>query len=187
MERNKSGRRGRLFLFLLLFAAAIVVGGILLPRHRERPHRLEPDWARITLPGFSRLLKGRRNQPVRLWFPGPDRSLVEEDRMIHAAENPLDGMRQMLILLLSGPRTKGLFPLFPSETALRELYRYRGVVFVDLAVPVDGASGMGCFEEALALESIRRTLKAVAPPVQGVRILINGREEETLAGHIALE
>ncbi|NOY53437.1 MAG: GerMN domain-containing protein [Deltaproteobacteria bacterium] len=183
---NRTQRKVRSFLFVILAAVLILFAGNLLLRRTETPQHQGPDWAQVTLPGFSRILAGTLNQPVRLWFPGPNRELAPEDRTIHASDDSVDGMRQVLILLLAGPWTKGLFPLLPGEVALRELYDHQGIVLVDLAVPPAGGPAMGCFEEALALQSIQRTLKENFPEVQHIRFLLDGQERKTLAGHIAL-
>ncbi len=182
--RDKSRSRG--FVWGLL-GALIVVLGILLFWQRETPQPEQPDWDKITLPGFSQVLQGTPSHPVRLLFPGPERELAIEERAIYAVENAVDGMRQILILLLSGPRSDGLFPLLPEGVVLWEFYFHQGIAFVDLAVPLEGVPAMGCFEEALALESIRRTLRENFPEIDRVRVLLNGQERATLAGHIALE
>jgi len=170
-----------------LLGTLIIVVGILLLSRRESSQPEKADWETITLPGFSRVLSGTPNHPVRLFFPGPERELATEEREIRTVEDAVDGMRQILILLLSGPRSEGLFPLMPEKVALRELYFHGGIVYVDLAVSLYGSAASGCLEEALALESIRRSLMENFPEVEGVRVLLDGQEAETLAGHIALE
>jgi spore germination protein GerM len=75
----------------------------------------------------------------------------------------------------------------PPGTTLRDLYlSERGEAFVDLSPEVSTAHPGGALNELLTVYSIVDALTTNLPAVTGVQILVNGREVDTLAGHVDL-
>jgi spore germination protein GerM len=145
------------------------------------------EFGKVTLPGFLQSLETKQRSPVQLFFPGKNLTLVPENREIYDTTEKVDCLRQIVLLLLSGPRSSDLLPVLPSGYDLRELYLRKGIAYVDLEVKATGRGGADCLEEYLGIKAITESLKKNFPEVEKVEILLNGREARTLLGHIALQ
>ena len=62
----------------------------------------------------------------------------------------------------------------------------RGDAFVDLSAEVSSMHPGGSFTELLTVYAIVNAVTANLPTIQRVQILIDGKEAETLAGHVDL-
>ncbi len=138
----------------------------------------------IYLPGYPLYSASAERIPVQLFFPGVDLNLKAENREIYRSDDVADRLRQVVLLVLGGPRAAGLLTLFSDGVRLRELYLYEGTVYVDLDMPDRAARQAGALMEDLALRSLEASLVPGFPEVERVRILRNGQEVETLFGHI---
>ncbi len=168
-------------LILLLSA----VGVFLLSRQQSRFPGDKGTGGERDLPGFPLNHEGLERVPVRLFFPDRALRLVPEDHHeIYRTPDVSDRLRQVLLLLLRGFHGEGRFPAFPGSVGLRELYLYKGCAYVDLSIPGTVKSHDGCLMESLSVDSIRMSVIRNFPTVDSVRILVNGRESETLFGHI---
>lgn len=77
--------------------------------------------------------------------------------------------------------------VIPEGTTLRAFYvTDRGDAFVDLSPEVARNHPGGSFTELLTVHAIVHAVIANLPSIQRVQILIDGREADTLAGHIDL-
>jgi spore germination protein GerM len=86
-----------------------------------------------------------------------------------------------------GPAPAPLVSVVPKGTALRSFYvTDRGDAFVDLSPEMVSAHPGGSLMELLTVYAIVNAVTANLPKVQRVQILVNGRELETLAGHVDL-
>lgn len=75
----------------------------------------------------------------------------------------------------------------PPGTALRAIYiTERGDAYVDLSSEAVTAHPGGTLNELLTVYTIVNALTVNLPAVQSVQILIDGKEVETLAGHVDL-
>lgn len=86
--------------------------------------------------------------------------------------------------LIKGPVGDGLEPVLPAKTRVQGLEIQNGVATLDLsqeAVKI----GKGSWGEALVVWSVVNTLTKF-PEIDGVQILIEGNQVETLAGHFDL-
>lgn len=120
---------------------------------------------------------------VKLYFSDMSgRYLVEEERAIPKVE----GIgRATLEELIAGPSPEsGLLPTIPVGTVLRDInVRPDGLAIVDFSRDlVDNFVG-GSESERLVVYSIVNTLTQF-PTVDRVRILVEGQEISTLAGHV---
>ena len=77
--------------------------------------------------------------------------------------------------------------VIPEGTALRAFYATeRGDAFVDLSPEVSTKHSGGSSTELLTVYAIVNAVAANLPTIQRVQILIDGREVDTLAGHVDL-
>jgi len=75
----------------------------------------------------------------------------------------------------------------PPGTTLRAIYvNGKGEAFVDLSREVSAAHTGGTDDELLTIYAIVNALTANLPAVTSVQLLVDGKEVDTLAGHIDL-
>jgi hypothetical protein len=100
---------------------------------------------------------------------------------------PLDQARGALDALLAVPPRAPLSSPIPQGTTLLGLYATdTGEVYVDLGGEVTRAHPGGTLRELLTVYSVVHTVLDAMPSATAVQILIDGREVETLAGHVDL-
>jgi spore germination protein GerM len=75
----------------------------------------------------------------------------------------------------------------PPETKLREVFiTERGDAFVDLSGDVAARHSGGSLDEIFTVYTIVNALTVNLPAITRVQILVNGKEVDTLAGHVDL-
>ena len=123
--------------------------------------------------------------PVYLYFVDKENDyLVSETRHI-ADKQPLASYcRKIVEALIQGPIGGAVSPV-PGKTALRAVYLdSQGIAYVDLTAPVKDNHPGGVRAEMMTVYSIVNTLILNVSPVDRVKLLIDGQEADTLAGHI---
>ena len=126
-------------------------------------------------------------QTVSLFFPVPGEGMLRrEDRTLTLVSATPDRVRQILMALREGSR-EGLEGAIPAETEIRAVYLAPdGIAYVDFDETFERAVSPGIRSETLTIYAIVNTLAVNLPSIQQVRILLEGREAETLAGHADL-
>ena len=124
---------------------------------------------------------------VTLFFERPDNLLLgSEVDEIFKTTSLADRAKQIVIKLIQGPKGK-LLPLLPKEALLKGLFlSQEGVAYVDLSGNANALLKGGSFEEVLAIYSIVNSISYNFPEVKKVRILMDGQEKDTFAGHVSL-
>jgi germination protein M len=89
--------------------------------------------------------------------------------------------------LIAGPRDPALVPTLPPTAALLEFFQRGDTAYLDFSLPLATDHPGGSWGEALTVYSIVNSIAANVPGVARVQILLDGREGETLAGHIVLD
>ena len=75
----------------------------------------------------------------------------------------------------------------PSGTRLRALFvTEKGEAYIDLSREVSSAHQGGSVDELLTVYTLVHALTSNLPAVTAVQLLVDGREVETLAGHVDL-
>ena len=125
---------------------------------------------------------------VALFFGDPDSDGFRPARAeIFASGQPINQVKQALILLCQGPAKDAGLDLLPEGTALREAYLDpNSILYVDMSQEFSANAKGGTTSEYQAVYSIINTVFYNFNWVKGVRILINGEEKETVAGHIVI-
>jgi hypothetical protein len=125
------------------------------PRIRARLYHLSDD--------------GLRLQPVESEVP--------------FGEGTLEQARQLTAALLQPP-SEPFVSVIPSGTTLKGLYLSpEGVAFVDLSAEA-GRAHVGALDEIFIVYSIVNTLTDNLPAITAVQLLVEGRQVDTLAGHV---
>jgi hypothetical protein len=113
-------------------------------------------------------------------------ALVAVRREVALAEGTVPQAREILeAQFQSAPEPYA--SVIPEGTALRAFYTtVRGEAFVDLTPEVTTRHPGGSSTELLTVYAIVNAITANLPTIQRVQILIDGREVDTLAGHVDL-
>ncbi len=105
--------------------------------------------------------------------------------VIRQSKNRMNQMKQAVLAFLDGSRQgKAMLPV-PSRAVLNGLFLTPdGTAVVDLSVTPE--PGFGFWEETLFVRGLIFVLSNHFPEVKRVRLLMDGQESGTLAGHYAL-
>jgi spore germination protein GerM len=111
-------------------------------------------------------------------------ALVAVPREVPLAEGVVAQGREIVAAeLLAAPAP--YVSAIPPGTVLRAFYvTEQGDAFVDLSGQVSRAHPGGSFTEMLTVYAIVNAVTANLPAVQRVQILVDGKEVDTIAGHI---
>jgi spore germination protein GerM len=128
-----------------------------------------------------------RKITATLYFVSEDGlALVGVHREVPFGETVLEQARQIVIAQLAvAPHP--LVSAIPEATTLRALYvTERGDAFVDLSAEARTRHTGGALDELFTVYSIVNALTTNLPAITRVQILIDGKEVDTLAGHVDL-
>lgn len=112
--------------------------------------------------------------------------LVRVEREVPYAETLADQARRLVEAQLAPPPAP-LASALPAGTRLRNLFvDDRGTVYVDLSPEATAAHPGGSLDEILAVYTLVNAVTVNLPAARSVQILVDGREVDTLAGHVDL-
>lgn len=112
--------------------------------------------------------------------------LIAEERQIVHSKDPVEFGKIIIKALIDGPQ-KDLMRTVPKETRLRAFFiTQEKTAYVDLSEAVRDNHPGGSQTELNTIYSIVNSLVLNIPQIEKVKVLIGGRESETLAGHIDL-
>jgi hypothetical protein len=113
--------------------------------------------------------------------------LVPVQREVPYGDGPLEQGRQIVLAQLQQAPPSPLVAAVPPGTTLRRFYvTDRGDAFVDLGPEITSSHPGGSVAELFTIYAIVNAVTANLPAIGRVQILIDGREVDTLAGHIDL-
>ncbi|MCL6481572.1 MAG: GerMN domain-containing protein [Firmicutes bacterium] len=173
-------------LAVLLVVAAISWRG-LRQRLTRAPSPAQAQRALVEAPATS---PAAPLVPVRLYWAAPEDEgrgrLAPVEIQLPLAEDPEQRARQVLnALIVDAPSPQ--HRTLPLELTLLAFYLLPdGSAVADFSHDLATATPSGILSEQMAVDSIARTLEANLPAVRRLKILIQGQEQETLAGHLDL-
>jgi spore germination protein GerM len=128
-----------------------------------------------------------RKITATLYFVSEDGlSLVAVQREVPFGESVLDQAREIVNAQLA-TAPEPLVSAIPPSTTLRALYLTdKGDAFVDLSVEARTKHTGGALDELFTVYAIVNALTTNLPAVARVQILVDGKEVDTLAGHVDL-
>jgi spore germination protein GerM len=113
-------------------------------------------------------------------------SLVGVQREVPFGE-PVDEQARRIIEAQLAPAPPPLSSAIPDSTTLRSLFMSdRGHAFVDLSADARAKHTGGALDELFTIYAIVNALTVNLPAVSRVQILVDGKEVDTLAGHVDL-
>jgi len=191
-KKNKSKKKRSEHKFILTLIIIIVIiilsyalfTKILLPTYNqyitkpivieEKPSQEEKKEPLITLEEEEMI-------EVELYFSDADAMyLVAEKRKIAKTPNLA---KQVVIELIKGSNDVNLYATIPEKTKVNEVYIADDIVYVDLSEDILNNHSGGSSSELMTIYSIVNSLTEI-PPIKGVQILIEGKQRESLAGHL---
>jgi hypothetical protein len=124
---------------------------------------------------------------AHLFYLAPDGTrLTGVERDVAYGDNAVDQAREIIAAQIA-PVVEPLVSAIPPGTTLRALFlTERGEAYVDLSPEVASAHPGGTLAELLTVYTIVDALTANLPAVQSVQVLVDGKEVDTLAGHVDL-
>jgi spore germination protein GerM len=177
--------RGRLLAVSVAAAlAAFTVTAIVTIGIRSRAARQQPQTTSAVQTAPS---TPERKIKARLYYVSLDGSrLTGVDREVTYADGTAAQAQEIVNAQLAAAAPP-LVSAIPPGTTLRALYlNSNGEVYVDLSKEVATAHTGGMQDELLTIYAIVDALTSNLPAVTAVQLLVDGKEVDTLAGHIDL-
>ena len=177
----------RLYLAIFLGAAlALLIGWLWFGRQASRP---APGAGGPGGTGASAAAAAGETRRIRatLFYVAEDGSrLMGVDREVVYAEGPVEQARRLIEALVE-PIDKPLLQAIPADTTLRTLFiTDTGDAYVDFSPELSSKHPGGSLSELLTVYAIVDTLTVNLPAIVRVQILVDGKEVDTLAGHVDL-
>ena len=169
----------------VIVGAAVVLVWLLffaLPGRYDAP----PQTAAAPTPAAAPDAPGR-NIKAQLFFVADDGvTLTGVERDVPFGENTVEQAKAIVGAQIA-PVTEPLVSAIPPGTALRALFITRdGEAYVDLSRELVTAHPGGSTNELLTIRTIVEALTVNLPAITAVQLLVDGRELDTLAGHVDL-
>jgi len=177
------GMNVKRYVLVAVLAVCLGTGSFLL--YRYRPAQRPPDTGQEVVPEAQVSGQIPARWKAHIYFADAEqRYLTAEARAMTSSDNVVDRAKAMAMALIEGPRTP-LGRTIPEGVRLLALHVTEdGVAYVDLSREVRDRHPGGTLSELLTIFSIVNTLALNLPEVEAVKIVIDGQEEKTLAGHI---
>ena len=165
-------------LFLLLFVG--------LPRwYGRRTQPVSPVAAAAAAPAAP-APPGRKIKAHLFYVADDGMRLVSVERDIPFGEGTVDQAREIVAAQVA-PVVEPLVSAIPPGTTVRAIFvTQNGEAFIDLSKEVLTAHPGGTMNELLTVYTIVNVLTENLPAVTSVQLLVDGKEVETLAGHVDL-
>lgn len=174
---------------VLLGAIALVViaGGVWLVRAAIHRGSVAPAPTETATQPGAPATSNTRKITATLYFVSEDgMNLVGVQREVPLGDTVMEQARQIVIAQL-GQAPEPFASALPPSTTLRTLYLTdRGDAFVDLSNDARTKHTGGALDELFAVYAIVNALTTNLPAITRVQILIDGKEVDTLAGHVDL-
>jgi spore germination protein GerM len=178
-----SGSSGRMWLVFAVGIAGVVFGIWLamatLPRWLHAPARAAG--AAVPAAGDTRKIHA-----TLFYVAENGAELVALSREVPLGATPAEQARRIVEAELQ-PAPAGLYSPIPAGTQVHHVYvTSKGEAFVDLSREIMTGHTGGSLDEALTVFALVNAVTVNLPDVSGVQILVDGKEVDTLAGHIDL-
>ena len=177
----------------VLAAVGIVVASIALAwmlfvglprRFQSRVPQTTPVSA--ATPPAPPLAAGRKIKAHLFYVADDGAHLASVERDVAYGEGTLAQAREIVSAQIA-PVAEPLVSAVPPGTTLRGLFLTEaGEVFVDLSREVASAHTGGTLDELLTIYAIVNALTGNLPAVTRVQLLVDGKEVDTLVGHVDL-
>ena len=164
--------------------ATVLIGALMLlfflgPRWLSTP--AVPPQTEPTTPAESRKIRAQL-----LYVSDDGEHLIGVDREVPYGEGSVEQARRIVEAVVAPPPAPYVSAI-PAGTKLRALFLTdKGEAYVDLTGDIQKNHPGGTTNELLTVYSIVDALTMNLPSITGVQLLIDGKETDTLAGHLDL-
>jgi len=172
---------------ILAAIGILFIGGALCPFFQDANAQKAQFNREDSLSRPAGLMQSKKSA-AHLYFADRDNYyLMSEQRVVSHSGDPVDYARSIVEDLIKGPQIL-LVRTIATDTELKAIYIIPdGVCYVDLSQAVGKDHPGGCNSELLTIYSVVNSLILNVPEINRVKLLIDGKEVQTLAGHIDLE
>jgi spore germination protein GerM len=176
---------------IVIASVAVIVIGLsaligLVVRGRTPVQRTPTAAVMPTPPPEAPVSQGRKIKAQLFYVSDDGLRLVGVERDVPYAEQAVDQAREILTAQIA-PVAAPLVSAVPAGTVLRALFlTENGQAYVDLSRDVTTAHPGGSLNELLTIYTIVHALTFNLPAVTAVQLLVDGKEVDTLAGHVDL-
>ena len=169
----------------LVVGALVGVAGVMVAMRMAR--RTAPPAAPVVATAAASPVTLGRKIKARLFYVSEDGTrLAGVEREVVYGEGTA-AQAQLIINAQLAPVAAPLVSAVPPGTTLRALYlSAKGEAYVDLSREVVTAHTGGSLDELLTVYTVVNALTSNLPAVTSVQVLVDGKEVETLAGHVDL-
>ncbi len=177
---RRIGNNNLLLVIIIIFAIASAAG--LFAWQRLRVSSVAEPSVQAEAPGLA----AGADEPLSFMVYYPvEGALVSGPVPVSRKPDTQSQARDVLLTVLGGPRA-AVSPVF-SQIKLRELFLDEaGTAYADLVADSPNGVQASGLEELMAIYAMVDTLTQNFEEIKQVRFLIDGREAQTLAGHIDL-
>jgi spore germination protein GerM len=171
--------------YVVFMLMAGIVSLVVMVMRSDQPGAVRRQFEESPQPAESASIQAT---PAHLYFSDKkNQFLMAEERVLKSSKNPEFFARSIVESLIKGPQ-HGLVRTIPAEAAVRAVYLTpQGVCYLDLTSAVAENHPGGIRSELLSIYSIVNSLVLNVAEIEAVKILINGDDSMTLAGHIDLQ
>jgi spore germination protein GerM len=172
----------------LIIAACVLAAAAAVLFIARNYFLFEENTATAALKAYQLYTAGEKEKEISLYFGSQDTDGFKAVKSrIYDTPRQVNQVKQALLLLLAGPGEAAL-RVIPEGTMLRDVYiDANDIVYADFSQEIGLNSPGGTTAEYLAVYSILKTIFNNFSWARGARILVDGKETETLTGHISLE
>ena len=152
-----------------------------LPRLLTTPEGGPPAESAPAAPG-----EARKIHATLFYVADTGNELIPVSTEVPFGDTPSDQARRIVEAQVQAP-AEGTLSAIPAGTKVRAIYLTpRGEAYLDLSADVARGHTGGTLDEALAVFTLVNALTVNLPDITAVQILVEGKEVDTLAGHIDL-
>jgi spore germination protein GerM len=174
--KGQRKRRGTGILIAAFIVLAVILGFLVLRKYESR--RVQP-----TVPPQA---QQAGTVPVVLFFSTPDGDrLAREGREVEACQGAEECVTTVVEELINGP-VGDLEAVLPPAATVLGVQIAGDTARIDLGKETVETLPAGSNAELLAVYAIVNTVTANVPQIRKVQLLVDGREAETLKGHVDL-
>jgi germination protein M len=179
MSRRRAVVAGAVALIAVIAGALLV--GVPQWAARRQAATLAAGTQAVVPPPQGRKIK------ARLFYVADDgMRLTGVEREVPYGEGTVEQAREILAAQVA-PVAAPLVSAVPPGTAIRTVFiTDDGSAYVDLSHQVAAGHGGGTLDELLTVYTLVNALTTNLPAVTAVQVLVDGKEVDTLAGHVDL-
>lgn len=148
----------------------------------------EKNTAAAALKAYQLYTAQEKQKEIVLYFGDPaSDGFKTVKNTIFDTPRQINQVKQALLQLLAGP-PQDVLRVIPEGTILRDSYiDANGILYADFSQEISLNLPGGTTSEYLAVYSILNTLFENFSWIRGARLLVDGKETDTLSGHISMD